>query len=552
MTITQQRQFVIALMLLTLLGGIVALLNGCHLPKRAEPVPQRFTRARMLTTAPEPPGLISGLPDPGVPAVAPSFQDLTISKVESGLLLSWFGQSGFNYEIQSSPALSNAVWTTVTTIPGNDHQESLPVSKGSPQRYYRYAKIPVVSGSWFFASPQTPGSDSIESLSEDASGNCYVAGQRGNDLYVAKHGAGGGIVWSAAYTGLIFPHGTAVGGGRFFVVGEYQGNNIMLGGPPLPNAGLSSYSLFVVCYDAATGAHLWSHGYFAGSQNNNRGFAAACDATGNLILGGVAANINFGDGTVYTATGQGAAPFWVKYNGSTGARITSQQLGQSQGNVVAAVVDSSGRLLLAGYFFQSLTFNGGSLAAPNYAGFVAKLNSDGTHQWSSAFDSFFQTTYSHGARGIAVDSAGNIGLTGSFDGTMTLGCGNITAGGSISDAFLAVLSSSGNCLWSRSLNSPFGNGRGVTIDSNGNFKFSGDCYAPANFGGQSFPVAQGGFLATYNISGALQTLRGFSGNTFGNSVSANHVGGKWSGTGNFGNGPTNSTSGTLDGWTMKP
>lgn len=502
---------------------------------------------------PTPPGPVGG-PDPGVMAVAvvPVEDGLTISKVEGGLVLSWFGHSGFNYEIQESSAVPDIAWFTVTTIPGNGSQQSLPVSRGGAQKYYRYLKSPVVAGGWFYASPQTPSTDSIETLAEDSAGNCYVAGQRGNDLYVARHGAGGSLAWSAIYTGLIFPHGTAVGGGRFFVVGEYQGNNITLGGPALPNAGLSSYSLFVVAYDAATGAHLWSRGFFAGSQNSNRGFGATCDSAGNLILGGVAANINFGDGTVYTASSQGAAPFWAKLNGTTGARISSQQLGTMPGNVVGAAVDVAGNLILTGYFFQNITFSGGSLSAPNYAGFVAKLNSSGVHQWSKAFDSFTSTIYNHGGRGIVVDSAGNVGLTGSFDGSLNLGCGNITAGNSTSDAFLAVLNSGGTCLWSRSLGSIYANGRGVAVDSAGNFRFSGDCYAPANFGGQTFPVAQGGYLASYSSIGNLSSLHGFSGNTFANSCSSSYVGGKWSGVGDFGNGPTNSTSGTLDGWAMKP
>jgi hypothetical protein len=87
--------------------------------------------------------------------------------------------------------------------------------------------------------------------------------------------------------------------------------------------------------------------------------------------------------------------------------------------------------------------------------FVAKLTHAGEPTWVKAFpsnDATVRATVSH----FAVMDDGRITLEGAFDGTLDLGCGPIsgTADGLFANLFLAQISPSGECLWSRALVSP--------------------------------------------------------------------------------------------------
>lgn len=94
-------------------------------------------------------------------------------------------------------------------------------------------------------------------------------------------------------------------------------------------------------------------------------------------------------------------------------------------------------------------------------------------------------------RAVATDDNGDVVILGDFRGTIDLGCGPLSSNGSASDIFLARLSSSGACLWS----STFGdaasqNGRAVAIDPERNIIIAGEFFGDLDLGGGPL-VSQG-------------------------------------------------------------
>ena len=84
--------------------------------------------------------------------------------------------------------------------------------------------------------------------------------------------------------------------------------------------------------------------------------------------------------------------------------------------------------------------------------FVAKLTQTGQPAWVKAFPSSSAADWSS-LRDLAVTDDGRITLGGGFDGTLDLGCGPATGttDGNFGSLFVAQLSPSGECLWSRAI-----------------------------------------------------------------------------------------------------
>ena len=101
-------------------------------------------------------------------------------------------------------------------------------------------------------------------------------------------------------------------------------------------------------------------------------------------------------------------------------------------------MDSSGNSYITGYFEGTVDFGGGDITAGNTDIFVLKLDSSGVSQWANTYGG----TSTDRGYGIAVDSSGNSYITGSFQGTVDFGGGDITATAN-SDIFVLNLNSFG-------------------------------------------------------------------------------------------------------------
>jgi len=214
-------------------------------------------------------------------------------------------------------------------------------------------------------------------------------------------------------------------------------------------------------------------------------------------------------------------------------------LGYETGNAVAG--DSVGNVIVAGYFSGTVDFGGIRLTATgNKDIFVAKYSSTGTYIWAKRFGG--GSGRDSAANAVAVDSAGNVIVTGSYQGTINFGGGSLSSGGtSLTAVYLAKFSPSGTYMWAKSFaGGGQGNvGYGVAVDGSDNVIMTGSFWGYLSFGGPS--LNSGGttntFIAKYSSTGtyiwSTNLISSYS--NIGNSVTADSGGnvvvtGSFSGT----------------------
>lgn len=120
------------------------------------------------------------------------------------------------------------------------------------------------------------------------------------------------------------------------------------------------------------------------------------------------------------------------------------------------------------------------------------------------------------ANDIAIDGAGNIIVTGSFQGSMTVGSTTLNSFG-LDDIFIAKFDPLGNVLWAiRAGGADYDEGFSVTTDNNNNIIVTGSFSGDAFFG--STVLTSSGstdvFIAKYTSSGVLLWAKKGGGNSF--------------------------------------
>ena len=171
-------------------------------------------------------------------------------------------------------------------------------------------------------------------------------------------------------------------------------------------------------------------------------------------------------------------------------------------DVAGVAIDSSDNIYITGTSQGANLFGKNATSGTTDDIFVAKLNSSGVVQWVYAAGG----TGRDRGRKIALDSSGNIYVTGYYWSTVDFGGGNVTSNGNW-DAFLLKLNSSGTFQWVKSYGSNYNDlGRDVAIDSNDNIYMLGNYRGTVDFGGGDENGANSGdiFLVKFNSSGVFQ------------------------------------------------
>jgi TolB-like protein len=246
------------------------------------------------------------------------------------------------------------------------------------------------------------------------------------------------------------------------------------------------------------GMHLWSDRF--GGAGPQSGCYPAVDASGNIFLAGrFYGTIDFGGGTLNSG---GNDDIFVAKFDSDGTHLWSKRFGDASAQYATDVaVDGSGNVTITGYLDGSADFGGGVLTSAGSVDiFVAQFDADGTHQWSKLFG---DSEYQQGNR-IACDASGNVIIAGHFEGSVNFGGGTLTEAGQ-KDAFVAKFGSDGSHMWSKRFGDTFEqSGNGVAVDA------SGDVVVVGNFGGTvdcgGGELASAGsfdiFIARFSPSGA--------------------------------------------------
>ncbi len=145
--------------------------------------------------------------------------------------------------------------------------------------------------------------------------------------------------------------------------------------------------------------------------------------------------------------------------------------------------DDNGDLYVTGYFKGTATFGSYSFTSSDDFSdiFVAKMDVDGNWLWATQAGG----TSSDRGYGITIDDAGNSYIIGEFYWTATFGSFSLTSSG-WSDIFVAKLDADGNWLWvTQAVGIDIDSGRGITIDNAGNIYVTGYFWDTAIFGSYS-------------------------------------------------------------------
>jgi hypothetical protein len=323
------------------------------------------------------------------------------------------------------------------------------ISMGAPDSYDEYV-VKLTSKGDYLWSKRFPGANLPSSvhMAVDRGGNVLCTGNFAGSLdvgggaltsaglanfFIVKYDSSGAHVWSRSFSNTDYLHAAGIASdhsGNVLLAGAFSGNPDSGG---LKLAGAGGIDAFIAKFDPS-GAHVWSKGF--GDPAFQSGDGVASDSADNVLFTGtLVGTVDFGGGPL--TSGGESDQFVVKLSPS-GDHIWSKGFGGPDASIIFVggdfKADNADNVLLSAHFAGSTDFGGGTLTTQSYDLFALKLTPAGGHLWSRHFgneehDNFLRMTN---------DKAGNVFLTGQFQGSVDFGTGALTSVGII-DIFLAKL-----------------------------------------------------------------------------------------------------------------
>ncbi|MBI4931790.1 MAG: SBBP repeat-containing protein [Bacteroidetes bacterium] len=350
------------------------------------------------------------------------------------------------------------------------------------------------------------------SIAVDTSGNVYITGSFDEtadfdpgagtanltavglteDMFFAKYDASGNYLWAnnIGSTWLSYGYSLTVDkSGNVFITGTFQGTTDF--DPGAGTANLASvggtYDVFFAKYDAS-GNYLWA-GSIGSSTGSDYGYGIAVDTSGNVYITGRfkgASDFDPSGSTVTLTPVGGYDIFFAKYDAS-GNYLWAKNIGSTLDDESHGLtIDATGNVFITGYFRSTADFDPGAgttnlTSLASWDVYFAKYDSNGNYLWAKNIAGT-GTDYGYS---IAVDTSGNVYITGSFDAVADFdpgaGSDNITPVGG-EDIFFAKYDSSGNYQWVKSIGGTnTDKGSSVVLDASGNIYVTGYFNLTADF-----------------------------------------------------------------------
>lgn len=301
-----------------------------------------------------------------------------------------------------------------------------------------------------------------------------------SDTFLAKFGPDGSHLWSKhidvpdAWFGYDVRTDSA---GNVVLTGSFEGT-VDFGGGPLVSTGVDA---FVTKLDA-NGNHLWSR-HFGGTDRVMPSTLEIGTSGNILVTGYFGGTVDFGNGPLIDKdwTAQIATiDLFALMLDSNGNPLWSKSFDlYNPGNTRATAIDADGNVIIAGDFYTAVDFGGDVLVTEGVDDiFVAKLDASGKHLWSRRFGGKSDDR----ASGVGLDVGGNVVVTGMLSATADFGGGPISSAGG-ADVFAVKLDPSGNHVWSRRYGDTESQyPAGMAIDSGGNVFVTGNFAGMIDFG----------------------------------------------------------------------
>src|SRR5690606_27732103 len=147
--------------------------------------------------------------------------------------------------------------------------------------------------------------------------------------------------------------------------------------------------------------------------------------------------------------------------------------------------DAFGNIYSTGYVTSTTVFGGNLNVTTNGFSdvYVSKSNANGGYLWVKTFGG----TSADRGLDITLDSAGNIYVTGYFNGTATFDNITLTSVNNSQDIFVVKLDNAGNVIWAISEGGPLEDiGYAVEVDNLGNVIITGQFVGTAQIGNNTF------------------------------------------------------------------
>src|SRR5262249_2937710 len=302
------------------------------------------------------------------------------------------------------------------------------------------------------------------------------------DAFVAKlNPAGSALSYSTYLGGTDGDLGTSIavdGSGNAYVTG-YTTSSDFNTKNPLQATYRGGFDLFVAKLNPTGSALVYST--YLGGADDDQAYGIAVDGAGNVYLTGSTASADFPVKSPFQSTRKGSSDAFVTKINAAGALTYSTYLGGGGSDTgLGIAVDTAGNCYLVGETTSTNFPVKSPLQAANHGisdAFVVKFNAAGS-------DTVF-ATYLGGSRqdtgyGIAIDTAGNVYVTGStasldFNINNALQSNNLGA----ADAFVTKISADGAQLSYSTYLGGSGNdlGLGIAIDTVGNAYVTGSTAA---------------------------------------------------------------------------
>ncbi|MBZ5536572.1 MAG: SBBP repeat-containing protein [Acidobacteriia bacterium] len=281
--------------------------------------------------------------------------------------------------------------------------------------------------------------DEALGVAVDGSGNVYVAGDgwgswgsplraysNSFDVFAAKLGSGGNLIWNTFLGGSGIDYGLAVavdGSGSVYVAGDSAAS----WGSPVRDYGGGKYDAFAAKLNSS-GNLIWNT-FLGGSGDDQARWRVAVDGSGNVYVAGLSDS----------SWGSPVRPYSGNYDAyaakldSGGNLLWSTFLGGGAADYGEALeVDGSGNVYVAGVseanWGSPLRAYGGGRDA-----YAAKLDSSGNLVWNI----FLGGNGDDQAYGLAVDGSGNVYVAGSSSANWS---SPVHAHGGGIDAFVTKIS----------------------------------------------------------------------------------------------------------------
>ena len=308
------------------------------------------------------------------------------------------------------------------------------------------------------------------------------ASQGESDAYIAKLQSNGQILWVQTIGGRGEEIGKAVAtndAGEVFATGSFEGE-ITIGSTKLDAK--QTKHIYIVKMDTE-GKVIWATSA-GGAMGKIEAHAIFADKTGHVYLtGSFSESVSFGSKTL---TSKGYLDIFIAKLDPQGQPLWAVAVGGTdteEGNGIIA--DDEGNVYVTGYYQGSVSFGATALSSPLYTNaFVSKLNGSGEFLWTNTTRN---TLYASG-RGIQVDKSGNVYIMGYFDQQVAFGFQTVESDYG-TDFFVAKFAPTGPFQWFFSA-SGYGTipGRGMGIDEAGNLYVTGAFSGILAFGSGTTPL----------------------------------------------------------------